>query len=273
MDFGVAYVPAFDAIGPADIAALAEAHGQGSLFFAEHTHIPVASLADFPGGGEIPAKYQRCHDPFVALTAAALATERIRVGTGICLVVERDPIVTAKAVASLDQLSGGRFDFGVGTGWNRLELANHGVDPGVRMRVFGERVEAMKAIWTREEAEFHGEFVDFDPIRSWPKPAQAPHPPVLVGGHGARVLDRVLAHGDGWFPNWGRLGEGLFERMDELRARAERPLEVAVIGVPADPAVLERLRAAGVDRAVHWVPTSARDEVERALAVWAAATG
>ena len=158
------------------------------------------------------------YDLFVAVTAAVAATTRLRVGSGICLVIERDPITTAKEVASVDYLSGGRFEFGVGAGWNREEMANHGTDPRQRMAVMRERVEAMKEIWTSDEASYAGEYVKFERIWSWPKPAQRPHPPVLVGGDGPGVLDRVLAFGDAWFPN--HAPEGILERAAELRSRA-----------------------------------------------------
>ena len=185
MEFGIGYFPTHDAIGPGAFARLIEARGHESMFVAEHSHIPVqAGGPTGPGGGPLARKYLHTYDPFVALTAAAAATTTLRVGTGICLVVERDPILTAKEVASLDHLSGGRFEFGVGAGWNRVEMANHGTDPRTRMRLMQERIEAMKAIWTQAEAGYHGEFVNFDAIWSWPKPAQRPHPPVLVGGPG-----------------------------------------------------------------------------------------
>src|SRR5205814_9965333 len=204
MDFGVMMFPTDDAVALDELARMAEDRGFESLFFPEHTHIPASRETDYPGGGELPAMYSHTHDPFVALAIAAAATERLLIGTGICLVIERDPITTAKEVASLDQLSGGRFLFGVGAGWNREEMENHGTDPGRRFGIMRERIEAMKAIWTEDEAEYHGRYVDFDPIRSWPKPAQEPHPPVLVGGAGEKVLDRVLRSGDGWLPQPAR---------------------------------------------------------------------
>jgi probable F420-dependent oxidoreductase len=203
----------------------------------------------------------------VALAAAAEATSRLRVGSGICLVIERDPIITAKEVASVDHLSGGRLEFGVGAGWNREEMRNHGTDPRTRMRLMADRIAAMKAIWAQEEASYEGEFVQFERIWSWPKPAQRPHPPVLVGGNGPTVLDRVLAFGDAWFPNYGRGGD-IVERARELRARADRPIDLVVIGVPADPAVLERLQDAGARRLVHWIPSGGWAIVERALERW-----
>ena len=262
MDTGVAIFPTHNAISPADMARLAEERGLESLFFPEHTHIPASRESPWPDGGELPRKYAHTLDLFVAVTAAVTATSRLRVGSGICLLVERDPITTAKEVASVDFLSGGRFQFGVGAGWNREEMANHGTDPRRRMAILRERVEAMKAIWTQDEASYAGEHVAFDQIWSWPKPAQRPHPPVLVGGNGPGVLDRVLAFGDAWFPNHA---DGILDRAAELRARADRPMALMVMGVPADAKVLEAYAAAGFKRAVHWLPSAPRGPVERAL--------
>jgi len=266
MEFGIGYFPTHDATGPGEVARLVEEHGFESLFFAEHTHIPASRETPYAGGGELPRKYWHTYDLFVALTAAAAATSRLRIGSGVCLVIEHDPIVTAKQVASVDHLSGGRFEFGVGAGWNREEMQNHGTDPRTRMRLLKERVEAMKAIWTEDEASYHGEFVNFDRIWSWPKPAQRPHPPILVGGAGPTVLERVLAYGDAWFPNYG--GADMLERAQELKARAERPIELQVISVPAEPKALESLAQAGCTRACHWLPSGNRSVVEAALAEW-----
>jgi probable F420-dependent oxidoreductase len=266
MDFGIGYFATHDALDPAAIARLVEERGHGSLFFAEHTHIPASRESPWPAGGELPRKYSHTHDLFVTLTAAAMATSRLRVASGICLVIERDPITTAKEVASIDYLSGGRLEFGVGAGWNREEMINHGTDPRVRMAIMAERVEAMKEIWTHDEASYHGEHVSFERIWSWPKPAQRPHPPVLVGGNGPTVLDRVLRFGDAWLPNYGF--EGLLERASELWGRAERPIDVMVMGVPAKAAVLDELQQAGVRRVVRWIPSAGRGPVERALERW-----
>jgi probable F420-dependent oxidoreductase len=266
MEFGIGYFATHDAVDPASFARLVEERGHESLFFAEHTHIPASRESPWPAGGELPRKYSHTYDLFVTLTAAALATSKLRVGSGICLVVERDPITTAKEVASVDHLSGGRFEFGVGAGWNREEMENHGTDPRVRMAIMLERIEAMKAIWTQDEASYHGKHVAFDRIWSWPKPAQRPHPPVLVGGNGPTVLDRVLLVGDAWFPNYG-FGD-LLERIGELRSRAERPIGVSVIGVPAKAALLEELQNAGVQRVVRWIPSAGSGPVERALERW-----
>jgi probable F420-dependent oxidoreductase len=270
MEFGVGYFPTHDGIGPGEIARRVEERGQDALFFAEHTHIPASRESPWGADGEqLPRKYWHTYDLFVALTAAAVATTRLRVGSGVCLVVERDPIVTAKEVASVDRLSGGRFEFGVGAGWNREEMANHGTDPRTRMALLTERVQAMQAIWTQDEASFHGRFVDFERIWSYPKPAQQPYPPVLIGGGGPTVLDRVLAWGTGWFPQWD--DENLFERIAELRARAERPIEIQVLSVPPDPTALERLEQAGVRRASTWLPSGPWSAVEPVLQRWESA--
>ena len=221
MKFGVAIFPTADLQRPAELARMAEERGFESLLFPEHTHIPASRDTPYPAGGELPPEYSRTYDPFVALMAAAAATERLLIGTGICLVIERDPIITAKEVASLDQLSGGRFLFGVGAGWNVEEMRNHGTDAGRRFGIMRERIEAMKTIWAEDEATYHGEHVDFDRIWSWPKPVQRPHPPILVGGNGPHVLDRVLAFGDEWMPN--RLPDDqIIPRFQELRRRARR---------------------------------------------------
>jgi probable F420-dependent oxidoreductase len=265
MEFGVAIFPTHDAVRPGDVARLAEERGQESLFFPEHTHMP-ADHSPHPSGRPLPGRYAHTFDLFVALTAAVTATSRLRVGSGVCLVIQRDPITTAKEVASVDYLSGGRFEFGVGAGWNRQEMLNHGTDPRTRMTLLRERVEAMKNIWTQDEASYSGEFVNFDRIWSWPKPAQRPHPPVLVGGDGPTVFDRVLAFGDAWMPNYAP--SGILERAAQLRATADRPISLQVMGMPADPKALDTYAAAGFDRVVHWLPSAARGPVERALDAW-----
>ena len=268
MDFGVAIFPTPDAIRPGDIARLAEERGQESLFFPEHTHMP-ADHSPYPGGQPLPGKYTRTLDPFAAVTAAVTLTTRLRVGTGVLLVIQRDPIITAKEVATVDYLSGGRFEFGVGAGWNRPEMENHGTDPRTRMRLLRERVEAMQAIWTQDEASYAGEFVNFDRIWSWPKPAQRPYPPVIVGGNGPTVTDRVLAFGDAWMPNYAP--DGILERAAQLRAAAGRPVSLQVMGMPADAKAMAAYAAAGFSRLVHWLPSAGRSVVERELDAWEAA--
>jgi len=276
VDFGVAIFPTEAVQDPAELARMAEQRGFESLLFPEHTHIPANRESPYPGGGELPPEYSRTYDPFVALGSAAAATERIRIGTGICLVIERDPIVTAKEAASVDRLSGGRFLFGVGAGWNKEEMRDHGTDPARRFGIMRERVEAIKAIWTEDEASYHGRYVNFDRIWCWPKPVQQPHPPVLVGGNGPQVIDRVIAFGDEWMPN--RVpDEQLVARIEELQRRAAEvgraEIPVTVVGMMRDAARIEHLERAGVTRAVFWLPPAGRDEVERAFERDAAAVG
>ncbi len=236
MDIGLALFPTDYTMAPGRVAKLAEERGFAALLFPEHTHIPVSRETPYPGGGELPPHYSHTHDLFVAMSMAAALTERLEVGSGICLVPQRDPIIMANAVASIDALSGGRVLFGVGAGWNREEMENHGTDPRRRFRRMRESIEAMKAIWTQDEASYHGEHVDFDRIWSWPKPAQAPHPPVLVGGNGPTVLDRAGRH-----------------------------VPVSVFGAKPDAGFLERLTAVGVHRAYLYVTPRDPVAVERQL--------
>lgn len=264
MDFGLAIFPTLDTPPPDVLGRLAEERGFESLWFPEHTHIPASRVTPYPAGGELPPEYSRTFDPFLALTAAAAATETLKLGTAICLVVERDPIITAKEVASLDHLSGGRFLFGVGAGWNREEMANHGTDPRTRMRLMAERVEAMKAIWTQDEASYHGEFVNFDRIWAWPKPLQQPHPPVYVGGNGPTVLDRVLRFGDAWMPNVID-DDTLLAQIAELRDRAGRDVPVTLNAAPRRPERLARYVEAGVQRAIFYLPQRNRAGLEERL--------
>ena len=267
MHHGV-FIFATDFAVPIDeLARAAEQRGFESLFVPEHTHIPASRRTPWPGGPALPREYWHTLDPFVALAAAAAVTTRLKVGTGICLIIERDPITTAKEVASLDFVSGGRMLFGIGGGWNAEEMENHGTDFKSRFRVLRERVLAMKEIWTKEEAAFHGEFVNFDPIWSHPKPVQKPHPPVLLGGESGHTLQRVVDFCDGWFPR-GRAGDDTIVRgLADLRARAARAgrdmktLSVSVFGAKPDPAVLERYAAAGVTRVLYGLPSAGRDTV------------
>ena len=262
MQFGIAIFGTDHSIDVGELSREVEARGFESLWLPEHTHIPASRETPYPSGGELPEYYRRILDPFVALTAAAAVTTRLKLGFGVLLLIERDPIVTAKAVASLDHVSGGRVILGVGGGWNLEEMRNHGTDPGRRFRLLRERVEAMREIWSKEAAEYHGELVDFDPIWSWPKPVQE-RLPVLIGGNAENTLKRVVAYGDGWIPN-GRRAQLLemipeFHRLCEESGRGRLP--VTVYGSRRTPEAVEEYRSLGVDRLVFWMPSGPRDEV------------
>lgn len=265
MKFGIVMFVTDYSISVRDLAQAVEERGFESLFLPEHSHIPTDRVSPWPGGPELPRHYLHTLDPFAALATAAAHTGTLLLGTGVCLVVQRDPIHLAKEVSTLDHLSGGRFLFGIGAGWNREEMANHGTDPAKRFEVMRERVMAMKAIWGSDEAGYHGEHVDFDPIWQWPKPVQKPHPPILVGGDGPRVLERVVEYGDGWFPLHGRSEAPIGTRVAELnRLAAERgrdPIPVTMFSAPAQHQAVEEFIAAGVSRCVFAVPSADRDQV------------
>ena len=268
MDAGLAIFATDETPPPGEVARLAEERGFESIWFTEHTHIPASRETPHPAGIDLPREYARTLDPFVGLTAAAAATERIKVGFGICLVIQRDPIVTAKAVASLDLVSGGRVLFGVGAGWNREEMRDHGTDPRTRMAVLHERVDAMKALWTQDEATYHGEHVRFDRAWSWPKPVQQPHPPILVGGNGPTVEDRVLAFGDAWMPNLVGDDDTMLARIDALRRRARdagRDVTITVNAMSTKPERIARYAEAGVERLVFYLPAAGADAIEQRL--------
>lgn len=241
-----------ESIGPGELAQAVEERGFESLFVAEHTHIPVHVATPYPGGDEIPRDYYRNFDPFVSLAFAAARTRRLRIGTAVTLVVQRDPIILAKEVASLDAASGGRFELGVGVGWLREEMRNHGTDPRTRVALQRERLLAMTAIWTEQQAEFHGEFVDFDPLYSWPKPVQRPRPPVWLGGWGPSTHERVLDHADGWLAPVGIPFDELATGVAELRHLAEdrgrAPVPVIATVFDPRPGDLNRLAELGIHR-------------------------
>ncbi len=265
MKFGIGMFPTEYAMWPAELGRACEERGFDSLYFPEHTHIPTSRQTPYPGGGDLPREYTHTLDPFVALTAVAAATSTLRLGFGVCLVTERDPISTAKAVATLDLVSGGRVDFGVGAGWNVEEMANHGTDARRRFRLQRERVEAMKEIWTQDEAAYHGELVDFDPVWQWPKPAQSPHPPVLIGNNGPNAVNRVLRYGDGWLPLGLRGREGLVDEIRDLRSRGADAgrghLPVILFGCEETEAAISEMIEAGVDSLLFVLPSVPADEM------------
>jgi probable F420-dependent oxidoreductase len=259
MKFGIAIFPTEYSISMTELAPAAEQLGFESLWVAEHSHIPTSRQSAWPGGSELPKQYSHTLDPFIALTVAALASKTLLVATGICLVVQRDPIHTAKQVASLDQVSKGRFLFGVGAGWNREEMADHGTDFDTRFQLMRERIEAMKAMWTQDVAEYHGKLVDFEPMWCWPKPVQKPHPPVLLGGSGPSVLKRVVAYADGWMPNRGADLPRIPELQELARAAGREPLPVTVYP-KAEAEAIEQAAEAGVERCIWYVPPDGRDQ-------------
>lgn len=265
MRFGLAFFCTDETADPATVGRAAERAGFDSIFVTEHTHMPV-DHSPHPSGEPLADVYKRSLDPFVVLSAIASVTTTLRLGFGVSLIGQRDPIVTAKAVASLDWASGGRVDFGIGAGWNEPEYENHGRPFNRRFKVMREHVEAMRAIWTSETASYAGEFVNFGPLWSWPKPVQTPLP-VYVGGNGPRVLDRVIRYGDHWMPNRER--PDLPTRGAELRLRAEeagrpRP-QVAYFGVPPEPAAIERFRGYGLDQGLLIVKSAPPGEVEELI--------
>jgi len=265
MQIGLTIFPTEYSIQPTDLALEAEARDFESLWLPEHSHIPASRKSPWPGGAELPKYYCETYDPFISLGAAAAVTKKIKLATGICLVVERDPIHTAKEVSTLDRLSAGRFIFGVGGGWNAEEMANHGTVFETRFKMMRERILAMKEIWTQPTPKFAGEFVQFDKMMQWPKPVQKPHPPIIVGGGFPHAAKRAIAYGDGWMPIGGRADSleilPQFRQMAKEAGRNPASLSFGIYGGPADPEVLKRYRDAGVNRVVLRLPSQSRDEV------------
>ncbi len=270
MNLGLSMFATDYAIRADELAQAAEARGFESLWLPEHTHIPVSRRSPWPGGGDLPREYWHTFDPFVALMAAGAATRTLKLGTGVCLIIERDTIVTAKMVASLDQLCGGRLLFGIGAGWNAEEMENHGTVFKTRFKRLREQVLAMKAIWGEDEAEFHGSFVDFDPIWSWPKPLQRPHPPVHLGGSGPYTLRRVVEFCDGWIP-LGRSPGAVLGAAAELRQCAERAgrdfagIELSAFGASPEQDLIDRFADAGFSRVILGLASQPRDQALAAL--------
>ena len=261
--FGIAMFPTDYAIQPVELAKAAEERGFDNLFFPEHTHIPVSRATPFPGGGDLPRHYWRTHDPFVALGACAAVTEHITLGTGVCLVIERDAITLAKEVASLDMISHGRVVLGIGAGWNREEMENHGADYKNRWKVVREKVLAMKQIWTQDEAEFHGDFVDFDPLWSYPKPVQSGGPPIWIGANSKWVFDRVADYADGWIPIGGPGSGGLKALKDacEARHRNVEDITLALFGAPTEAEPLRGRIGQGFTELIFDLPSEPAETV------------
>jgi probable F420-dependent oxidoreductase len=260
--YGVTMFPTDYAISPVELARAVEERGLDSLFFPEHTHIPASRKTPFPGGGELPKQYYHTYDPFVAFGACAAVTKRIRLGTGICLVIQRDPITLAKEIASLDALSNGRFVFGIGAGWNQDEMENHGASYAKRWEQVREKVLAMKTIWRDERAEYHGKHVAFDPIFSYPKPTQKGGPPVWIGASSKWVFDRIAEYADGWMPIGG-LGSGNLERLKaacEKRGRRVEEITIALFGAPTDVDALRGRIDQGFDELIFNLPSEPADK-------------
>jgi len=267
-----------DSMQPGPLARAMEERGFESLWVPEHTHIPSSLRSAYPASGGLVRAYYELLDPFLALNTAATVTTNLKVGTGIALVTQRDPIVTAKMVSSIDQLSRGRFLFGVGNGWNQDEVENHGTVFASRHKLARERVEAMKTIWAEDEPEYHGEFVNFDKMKQWPKPFQKPHPPIIVGGAFPYAARRAVRYGDGWIPRDDWLDRDGIEVLDKFRAMAKEAgrdpasLSVSTFRVPADLERLKRYRELGIDRVVFSLPAEKDDKIMPILDQWAELT-
>jgi probable F420-dependent oxidoreductase len=264
MQIGISMFLTDYAIHPGDLGRAIEERGFHSMWVPEHTHIPTSRKSPWGGGPVLPDHYKQSLDPFLSLTAAAMTTSRIKLATGICLIVERDPIHTAKEVATLDYLSKGRVILGVGGGWNAEEMASHGTAYETRFELMRERIEAIKTIWTNDVAEYRGKFLNFEPMWCWPKPVQKPHPPIVLGGGWPHAARRALAYGDGWMPIGGRELDPLtvvsrFRQMAAEAGRDPASVPLSVYGPKHDADTLKRLRDAGVERTVLAVPTSSRD--------------
>jgi probable F420-dependent oxidoreductase len=276
MEFGALMFFTDYAIPATEFAQALEARGFESIWAPEHSHIPTSRKSPWPGGGELPKVYYEAMDPFVSLTAAAVATKTLKVATGVCLVQQRDPIQTAKLVASIDQVSGGRFLFGVGGGWNAEEMADHGTEFRTRFKLMRERIEAMKEIWTKTKAEYHGEMVDFPEMMAWPKPVQKPHPPILVGGAFPHAARRAVRYGDGWAPIAGRGPDGdldeLLPRFHQMLSEAGRDpqsVPVTLFGTAENADRLARYRDKGIVRVVVMLPSGKSDTILPTLDRWA----
>ena len=264
-----------DSMQPAALGRALEQRGFESLWVPEHTHVPSTRTTPYVGGGPLPRPYYDIYDPFLALTAVAAATETLKIGTGIALVVQRDPIVTAKMVSTIDQLSQGRFLFGVGNGWNRDEIENHGTSFLTRNKLARERIEAMQTIWTQDEPSFDGEFVKFGPMSQWPKPFQKPYPPIIVGGAFPHAAKRAIRYGNGWIPRADRLEHdgvgvviGRFRAMATEAGRDPASLPISIFRVPDDLTKLRFCQEIGVDRVVFSLPAGDAETILPILDRW-----
>jgi probable F420-dependent oxidoreductase len=272
MHFGALMFLTDYSMKPVDLARALEARGFESFWTPEHSHIPASRRTPYPMGGELPKEYYHAMDPFVTLTAAAVATKTLKVGTGICLLNQRDPIQTAKEVATIDQVSDGRFLFGIGIGWNQDEMENHGSVFDTRAKLVRERIEAMKEIWTKPKAEYHGEFVNFDPIFAWPKPVQKPYPPILVGGGFPHAARRAARYGDAWAPVGMELTDEIiakFRTMVKDAGRDPESVKIDLMMPPEDLDALKRYRDKGINRVVAFLPSAKDGEVLPILVRWA----
>ena len=266
MHIGVSIFATDFSIGMDELAPEIESRGFESLFVPEHTHIPTSRQSSWPGGADLPKEYWHTFDPFVSLSFAAANTKTLKIGTGICLLPQRDTLVTANLVASLDRMSGGRFIFGIGGGWNREEMAHHGTSYDKRFARMAEQVKAMQALWSNDAAEFHGEQVDFSESWSYPKPVQTPHPPIILGGETDYTLRRVVDYCDGWLPR-ARHGFDAVKNIARLQKIADESgrdmstLSISVFGAPAEENTLTEYRDAGINRVLLSLPSAPRDEV------------
>src|SRR6516165_4824452 len=276
MEFGASIFFTDYSISPAELKVALEERGFDALWAAEHSHIPTSRRTPAPGGGELAKRYYDVMDPFVTLTAAAAVTKRLKVGTGVCLVIQRDTIQTAKLVASIDQVSGGRFLFGIGGGWNQDEMEDHGTVFTTRFKRMREQIEAMTEIWTKDKPEYHGEIVDFPPMMTWPKPVQKPHPPIIGGGAFQYAARRAIRYGDGLIPQASDAGSGSpeeflprFRQMAKEAGRDPQSLSVTLGGAPDDPDRLKRYRDLGVARMNVRLPPDKADDILPVLDRWA----
>jgi probable F420-dependent oxidoreductase len=264
MKFGIGTVITDEGIRPDVLAIALEERGFDSLVVAEHSHVPVRRATPFPGGGELPREFYRVYDPFVALTAATTVTSQLLVGTGVLLLAQRDTIQTAKEVATIDQISAGRFLLGLGAGWNLEESADHGVDPAKRGKLLDEKLAAMKELWTNEEAEFHGDHVDFDATFCWPKTVQKPYPPIYFGGFTAATVRRARRHQAGWMPMAAPVADMVPAQMSLLDGATDIPVSV-IVPEDVDPTMLDAYRQHDVERASILLPTRPESETLRLL--------